>query len=229
MKYSLRLLLFFSALAILTSPSKSQTDLVEEDEPKEDGECSMNLMCQSCDPERAICSTKATPCRFSYFYNSTISSCVERDTEVDFCRRYKDDNKDDAQCAQCVKGLTLYANVALSKWTCEKEHAKHSDFDCIEGCDYCWTRRNSDGTVQKGCAGCAPGYNGVGWIESKIVASCVKVDDPSLRCSEFCQHCTLSAANKPECVGCKDAYILDFKTKLNCFPLPLPTDNDEPN
>jgi hypothetical protein len=178
MKISLRLLLFFSALAVLTSPSKSQTDLVEEAENPEDGECSMNLMCQSCDPERAICSTKSTPCRFSYFYNSTISSCVERNTEVNFCRRYKDDNKDDAHCAQCVKGMTLYANEALSKWTCEKEHAKHSNFDCIEGCDYCWTRRNSDGTVQKGCAGCAPGYNGVGWIESKVVENCVKVDDP---------------------------------------------------
>lgn len=179
MKVSLRLLLVYLTLTILLiSVAKSQdTDLVEQDEGDEDedgGECTMNLMCQSCDLERAICSTKGTPCRFSFFYNRTISSCVERTDELPFCMVYLDSYADKPQCAQCVKGRTLYVNEALSKWSCEKETTKHSNFDCIDGCDYCWTRRNSDGTIQKGCAGCSAGWIGKDWIQGEISGKCVE-------------------------------------------------------
>ena len=212
--------LMLIGLILLSNFVKSEeTILGEVIEEEEDGEdCKMNSMCASCDDDRGVCSTDALPCRFSYYYKQDWKQCVLRIKQVDFCTRYKNWYLDDGVCSRCQKSHTLLKNEGQGVYTCEKR-GNLKIYDCVEGCDYCWTKKSGEGWHQKGCYGCSSGYSGQTWIEDEVVASC---ELTTSECSDKCSNCTKSAANTVICMACKDQYIIDFKNRWNCTKI-----NDE--
>jgi len=173
-------------------------------------ECHTSQSCASCNLSTGKCDQL---CRYNYYWDPSSVSCKKRTLVVDDCISYKNFDKDDGICDNCLIAYTLYINQTTDpiEYNCERTEAY---WTCLDNCRYCAVVQKSDKTWHKYCLGCSIGYIGTEFnATEKWTTKCGKG-----QCSENCRNCTMDNDGFGQrCVACTDRYMIDANNNISCL------------